>query len=55
MNVQNESTVPTFFNLSFGEPENIKQILRRKMEYYDFNVVDDSETRRLVGCKRDKH
>ena len=55
MNVQNKCTVPAVSNLSFGEPENIKQILWREMEYYDFNVMDDSQTRRFVGRKGDEY
>ena len=53
--MQNKSSVPAISNLSFREPENVKQNLPRKIEYYDFNVVDYSETRRVVGRQRDKH
>ena len=53
--MQNKSTIPAVSNLSFGEPKNVKQILWKKLEYYDFNVVDDSKTRRIVGCKRNEH
>ena len=55
INVRNKHTVPTVSNLSFGEPENVKQILQRKIEYYDVNVVDNSKTKRFVGCEIDKH
>jgi hypothetical protein len=44
-----------FVDQSFGEPENVKQILRRQKENYDFNVDDDTKTRRFVGREGHEH
>ena len=55
MNVQNKHTVPAISNLSFGELENVKQILWKEMEYYDFNVMDVLETKRFVGLETEEH
>ena len=52
---ETKCTVPGVSNLSFGEPKNVKQILWKEMEYYDFNIMDDSETKRFVGRETNKH